>query len=231
MRMIIEALRPKMTAREETSIKMSERIAPVRCKASTAARSGTTLFAVGWGLLASYQLLQGLLVTHSLRFMVVGPLALLMVWATLERKRWGRLALLGMSGTVVIVCLVGDRLADASGAVGLHTTLHFFAAVPGGLVALLLLAAWTIFWMHRSIIVAEFEQGKRSGLQTGQRAIAAALVGFWAALLILPSPASTRRAYRKQGAQTQHTALPYRLGAPPASSSRIARSAASHSSR
>lgn len=196
------------------------------------ANPGTTFFAIGWGLLASYQLLNGLLVTHSVRFMVVGPMALLMVWATLERKRWGRLALLGMSLTVLFVCLVGARLADAIGVVGLHATLDFFASSPGGLGAMLLLAAWTVFWMHRSVIVAEFEQGKRTGLGTGQRVIALTLVGLWALMLILPSRASAHHKHKSLTAVSPQTASLYRFGAAsPAASSRIVRSAASPSSR
>lgn len=211
---------------------MSDRMLPVRCGASSVAKRGTTLFAVGWGLLASYQLLHGLLVTHSLRFMVVGPMGLLMVWATLERKRWGRLALLGMSLTVLVVCLVGAQLADAMGADGLHATLNFFAASPGGLGAMLLLAIWTVFWLLRSAVAAEFEQGKRAELRSGQRAIAVTLVGLWGLMLILPSLASTRNRHKRYFDVVQKIALPYRSpGAPPAPNSRIVRSAASDSSR
>lgn len=154
---------------------------------------GTTFFAVGWGLLAAYQLLAGMLVTHSVRFMVDGPVALLMVWAALERKRWGRLALLGMSLTVMLVCLIGMRLPDVNSAEGVHATLAFFATSPGGLGALLLLAGWTAFWLVRRQIIAEFEQGKRSTLRMGQRVIALTLVGLWALMLILPSRASAHK--------------------------------------
>ena len=211
---------------------MSDRTAPVRRDTSRVAKQGTTFFAAGWGLLASYQLLHGLLVTHSLRFMVVGPMGLLMVWATLERKRWGRLALLGMSLTVLVVCLAGAQLADAVGADGLHVTHDFFAASPGGLGAMLLLAIWTVFWLHRSAVVAEFEQDKRAGLRTGQRVIAATLVGLWALMLILPSIASPRNRQKRQSAGGWQQAVPYRLhGISPAPSSRIVRSVASHSSR
>jgi len=208
---------------------MSDRMLPVRGDTSIPSNPGTTLFAAGWGLLAAYQLLNGLFVTHSVRFMVVGPMALLMVWATLERKRWGRLALLGMSLTVLVLCLVGARLADVTGADGLHATLNFFAASPGGLGAMLLLAVWTVFWMRRSAIVAEFEQGKRAGLCAGQSAIALALVGAWALMLIVPSRASAHKS---------HTALAHKTApvpqfriASPAASSRIVRSAASPSKR
>jgi hypothetical protein len=205
---------------------------PVRRGTPLAANQGTTLFAVVWGLLASYQLLHGFLVTHSLRFMVVGPMVLLMVWATLERKRWGRLAMLGMSVTVLVVCLVGARLADVTGANGLHATLNFFAASPGGIGAMLLLATWTVFWLRRSAVVAEFEQGKRTGLRTGQRAIALTLVGLWALMLILPSLASARNRHKRHSAVDQEMVLPIQDGgASPAPSSRIVRSAASRSSR
>lgn len=208
---------------------MSDKILPGRREKPIASNPGTTLFAISWGLLAAYQLVHGVLVTHSVRFMVVGPMALLMVWATLERKRWGRIALLGMSVTVLVVCLVGARLADVTGAEGLHATLNFFAACPGGLGAMLLLAVWTVFWMRRSAIVAEFEQGKRTGLRTGQRAIALTLVGLWALMLILPSRASAHKRHVAPGPQT--TAAPQYRAAPPISSILIVRSAASPSSR
>lgn len=172
---------------------MSEEKLPEQRKGTLPANPVTTFFAVGWGLIAAYQLIDGLLVTHSVRFIVDGPMALLMVWATLERKRWGRLALLGMSLTVMLVCLLGPRVAAMTGWDGLRATIEFFATTPGGLGAMLLLAGWTAFWMLRSAIVAEFEQGKRNGLRTGQRAIALTLVGLWALMLIMPSRASAHK--------------------------------------
>jgi hypothetical protein len=211
---------------------MSDGILPVQRDSRIPPHPGTTLFAVGWGLLASYQLLHGLFVTHSVRFMVVGPMALLMVWATLERKRWGRLALLGMSLTVLFVCLVGAQLADATGAAGLHATLDFFASSPGGLGAMLLLSVWTVFWMRRSVIVAEFEHGKHTGLVMGQRAIALTLVGLWGLMLILPSHASAHNDRKSQATAVTPPPFLYRDGpALPVSSNRIVRSAASASSR
>ena len=179
---------------------MSDEMLPVQRKPMSPINPGTTFFAVGWGLLAAYQLLDGLLVTHSVRFMVDGPMALLMVWATLERKRWGRLALLGMSATVLVVCLLGRRLAEATGSEGLSATIEFFATTPGGLGAMLLLAAWTVFWLRRSAIVAEFEQGKRTGLRMGQRAIALTLVGLWAS--------DADHALTRFGAQTPFGRMP-----------------------
>jgi hypothetical protein len=207
---------------------MSDEMSPVRRESKTAAHPGTTFFAVGWGLLASYQLLHGLFVTHSVRFMVDGPMALLMVWATLERKRWGRLALLGMSLTVLFVCLLGPRLADATDSDGLHATVDSFASSPGGMGAMLLLAAWTVFWLRRSAVVAEFEQGKRTGLLTGQRAIALTLVGLWALMLILPSRAS---AHKRHSGVGRNIVSVSQSGAPPAVSSRTVRSAPSANSR
>jgi hypothetical protein len=206
---------------------MSDGMSPPRSRTPIASNPGTTLFAVTWGLLAAYQLLHGVLVTHSVRFMVVGPMALLMVWATLERKRWGRLALLGMSVTILVVCLVGARVADVTGVDGLHATLNFFAACPGGIGAMLLLAVWTVFWMRRSATVAEFEQGKRKGLHMGQRAIALTLVGLWALMLILPSRASAHKRHPVPGQQT--LSHPHYRVAPPISSIRMVRSAVSPS--
>ena len=203
---------------------MSERMAPAQRGTSIASNPGTTFFAVTWGLLAAYQLLHGVFVTHSVRFMVVGPMALLMVWATLERKRWGRLALLGMSATVLVVCLVGARLAHMTGSDGLEASLNFFAASPGGVGAMLLLAAWTLFWMRRSAIVAEFEQGKRTGLRAGQLAIALTLVGLWALMLIVPSRAAAHK--RHAVARTHPVPAPHSRRALPISNIRIVRSVA-----
>jgi hypothetical protein len=208
---------------------MSDNMSPTRHGRSIASNPGTTVFAVIWGLLAAYQLLSGVFVTHSVRFMVVGPMALLMVWATLERKRWGRLALLGMSLTILVVCLLGARLADVTGADGLHATLNFFSGSPGGLGTMLLLALWTVFWMRRSATVAEFEQGKRTGLRSGQVAIALTLVGLWALMLVMPSRASAHK--RHVSFSPQPGPLVQSRVQPPTSSMRIVRSAASPSKR
>lgn len=203
---------------------MSERMAPAQRGTSIASNPGTTFFAVTWGLLAAYQLLHGVFVTHSVRFMVVGPMALLTVWATLERKRWGRLALLGMSVTVLIVCLVGARLAPVTGSDGLQASINFFAASPGGVGAMLLLATWTVFWMRRSAIVAEFEQGKRTGLRAGQLAIALTLVGLWALMLIVPSRAAAHKGHAV--VRTHAGPAPHSRRALPISNIRIVRSVA-----
>ncbi len=175
---------------------MSDGNTPVRQGALPNAHPLTTLLAVGWGLLASYQLLMALLITHSVRFLLVTPLVLVMVWATLERKRWGRLALLGISVTALAGYAVGAEVAHAVGAEEGQAALALVSDSNPVAVLSLLLAACTAIWMCMPAVVREFEQGKRPVLRAGQRGIAVALVAVWGLTLMLPAPAMSRQRHK-----------------------------------
>lgn len=166
-------------------------------------RSGrvTNLLAGCWGFLASYLLIHSLLVTHEIRHCIVAPIPLLIVWATLERKRWGRIALLGVSlmALTLLVTSIGLEAyfrnelppleQDAA-----HTAmmaLRVYAQDAVTTTAVVFLALATGIWLCRDKVVAEFERGKRGALAAGQWVIAMTLVTFWAATVVFAAPAAT----------------------------------------
>jgi hypothetical protein len=159
------------------------------------ARLTTTLLASGWGLVSAYILFSSLLINHSARSCYAALAPLIAVWATLERKRWGRLALLGLSATALGLSIAGIgrafALASAQGERSLFyylgTATQWFSLNPAANLALLLLAAMTGFWMCRPDVVAEFERGKKATLAVAQRMIALSLVGGWG-LFVLFAP-------------------------------------------
>src|SRR5579883_1668485 len=79
---------------------MSENL-PRSGETPPSARLLTTFLACGWGLASAYLLFHALLVTHDAGPCFAALVPLIIVWATLERKRWGRLALLGLSATAL----------------------------------------------------------------------------------------------------------------------------------
>lgn len=159
----------------------------------------TTLLACCWGLFSAHLLLHSLLITPNARLCLVALLPLLSVWATLERKRWGRLALLGLSLTTLALFLVTALFTAVSGSpLGQFAEIvsdYFRVAFPlyarSGFAAwgMLALAALTGAWLSRGVVVAEFNRGKHALLAPGQRFIAFCLVALWS-LLILLSPGS-----------------------------------------
>ena len=156
-----------------------------------APRWTTTLLAAGWGLTSAYLLLNSLLVTHDMRPCLAALVPLVIVWATLERKRWGRLALQGLSATALGLFVSAVGLAYAIGSHTLPTeqkTLPHFIHIALGIfgeknstsaIIVLCLAALTVVYLRRPSVIAEFERGKQKTLAVAQRAIAMTLVGFW----------------------------------------------------
>ncbi|MCS6776497.1 MAG: hypothetical protein RMJ43_05695 [Chloroherpetonaceae bacterium] len=167
--------------------------------APSTTRFFTTLLASGWGFAAAYALFHALLISHDLRLFTASLVPLMAVWATLERKRWGRLALLGMSATALglFVALLGSvaqvftRLKPEEQTAERFSVLvlAYFDQRAEIALTLLALALMTGFWMRRPTVVAEFERGKKATLAAGQRAIALCLVAFWGVSLLL-APAS-----------------------------------------
>jgi hypothetical protein len=149
----------------------------------------TTLLASGWGLFSAYIFFQSLLITHDTRLCCVGLVPLVVVWATLERKRWGRLALLGLSATtlgiftVVVAYLAsfGVRIhpSPSSIASDARLALHIFTNSPNLALIVLALSMATGLWLCRREVIAEFNHGKRKNLAIAQHVIAFCLVGCW----------------------------------------------------
>jgi hypothetical protein len=134
-------------------------------------------------------------VTHDPRPCFAAIVPLVIVWATLERKRWGRLALLGLSATALglfvaaigFIAAVGDRWlhpAERNLANYAKIALHIYSADPTTAFTVLILAATTGLWLRRPVVIAEFERGKRATLAVAQRAIAMLLVSCWGMTVI-----------------------------------------------
>ncbi len=152
----------------------------------------TTLLVSCWGLSFAYLLLHSLLITHDIALCLAAAVPMLIVWAALERKRWGRLALMGVCLTtlglfisfVALFALYGDSwLVATERNFANYSYIALSVVSQSSLTAAILLAlsAATVYWLKRPAVVHEFEKGKRSGLAAGQRAIAVALVGTWGA--------------------------------------------------
>lgn len=150
----------------------------------------TTLLASGWGLFSAYLFFNSLLITHDVRLCCVGLVPLVIVWATLERKRWGRIALLGLSATalgmfvlaVAYLASFGIHLTQeqpSSLAQDMQIALRLFSNNPNTALMVLALAMMTGLWLCRREVVAEFERGKRESLAVAQHLIALCLVGCW----------------------------------------------------
>jgi hypothetical protein len=156
----------------------------------------TTLLASLWGAVAAYILCHSLIVTHNKRYTVAALVSLVTVWATLERKRWGRMALIGLSVTTMGVFgfFVGafSAFSDSSQSPevrSMHKAMMKVANCYGisipGIIALLLLAVVSSLWLCRAEVVAEFNQHKHALLVSGQRVIATTLVACWGAAIAL----------------------------------------------
>jgi hypothetical protein len=169
----------------------------------------TTLLACGWGLASAYTLLHSLLITHNAQPCLAALVPLVAVWATLERKRWGRLALLGLSATALglfvtltgLVAASASKLPEAEHNFARYTeiALGYFNHRPEIALTVLGLALTTGFWMRRPVVVAEFERGKRATLAVAQKAIAMSLVGFWGVTVLLaPLPGQKDNAQKEK---------------------------------
>jgi hypothetical protein len=137
-----------------------------------------------------------LLVTHDARLCLIWFVPMVIVWATLERKRWGRLALLGLSSTSLglfaaglgyVIAFGNHNLAPAQRDLSHYSQLviAMYSGAPKVTYATLFLAATTGFWMRLPAVVAEFERGKRVQLAKAQKAIAFSLVACWAVTILV----------------------------------------------
>ena len=163
----------------------------------------TTLLACLWGLASSYAFFNAALVTHDNRLCVAALVALVIVWATLERKRWGLMALLGLSAVAPLIFLTMTAYVASISESWLPTQRNFETYVQYSLGlfgpdttstwVLLGLSLPTLAWMSRTKTAAEFSRGKVSQLVAAQRAIACVLAGSWSlSIFITPIGALTQ---------------------------------------
>jgi len=173
----------------------------------------TTLLAGGWGLSSAYIMFHSLLVSHDAKPALASFVPLVIVWAVLERKRWGRLAMLGLSSTALGLFVAGLGYVAAHGSQVLlpaerdfshysQLVIRMYSGAPRATYMTLILAATTGFWMRVPAVVAEFERGKRVALARAQRAIAFSLVACWAGTVLLTTstlktPVSLAQSRRK----------------------------------
>lgn len=206
-------------------------------------RFTTTLIAGAWGLASAYTLFYSLLVKPDMRLFLCALLPLVAVWATIERKRWGRLALLGLSSASLgfFAAAIGNAIASnlpaiQSGKFGFNALLadvtrHIveigFKDQPQIAFAVLVLAAMTAFWMCLPNVRTEYERGKNAKLAIAQRAIAMTVVACWGITFLLPTETPPQQPNKKPAAVKSSKAQ--RKPVKPASKTRSVRAAASRS--
>jgi len=138
-----------------------------------------------------------------MRLFLCSLLPLVAVWATIERKRWGRLALLGLSSASLgfFAAAIGNAIASnfaaiQSGKFGFNALLADvtryivtigFKDQPQIAFAILILSAMTTFWMCLPNVRTEYERGKNAKIAIAQRAIAMTIVGCWGITFLLPT--------------------------------------------
>lgn len=162
-------------------------------------RFTTTIIAGAWGLASAYLLFYSLLVKPDMRLFLSSLLPLVAVWATIERKRWGRLALLGLSSASLGFFAAAIGLAISvnfknlqTGKAGFDSLINTvlksgFKEQPQIAFAILVLAAMTAYWMCLPNVRTEYERGKNAKLAIAQRAIAMTVVGCWGITFLLPT--------------------------------------------
>jgi hypothetical protein len=156
----------------------------------------TTFLASGWGLVSAYILFTTLFSQATVQTKLFSALAalfpLIAVWATIERKRWGRLALLGLSATAIglFVAATGYYAAISTQMPGVTDRimddlkkLPFYDS-PATVGVLIMFAVANGLWLRRPTVVAEFEHNKRPTLAIAQRVIATSLVGCWGVIMV-----------------------------------------------
>ncbi len=162
----------------------------------------TTLLASCWGVLAVYALIHALLIQHSLILAFAYFFPLLAVWAALERKRWGRLSLLGMCLLMPVILLVVLLYLDnAHLRLNLDALIHFGmlqscgGMLPG--ISLIMLSMAGTYWFSHPQAVAEFERNKRPALARAQHSIALTLASIWALMVLGCAVAAGQHAARR----------------------------------
>lgn len=160
----------------------------------------TTALACLWGVVAAYLLFYSLIVTHHKRLVIVELVPLLAVWATLERKRWGRLAMMGLSLTILslfaLMVIVHFALPSPLNTMGLKSIPPLLAYLLGDLehpydismhmgLGILALSGVTHFWFSSQRVASEFNYNKRNCLTNAQLYIACVIVSCWGVAILL----------------------------------------------
>ena len=167
------------------------------------ARAFTTMLCCVWGYSFAYSLFRCLLYRPNVCVGLAATLPLAVVWGTLERKRWGRIALLCLSflalslfvwmlGTLFFAgrSLIAPAERNLSGY--LSYAVNLFAETPLITIATLILSGITALWFLLPAGRSEFNQGKKVVLTSGQRLIAGLIVILWCLGMML-TPAAVEK--------------------------------------
>ena len=170
-------------------------VPPTSLPLSSISRGVTTLLCCGWGYSFAYSFFQCILENSSPMVLLAAALPLLAVWAALERKRWGRLALIGLSllapglFALMLIALaysneVWIRPSDRHLFGYIDTALRLFSDSPSTTIGVLVLAAATAIWLCIPIVRDEYIKKKKPFLTPGQRVIAASIISIWGITMI-----------------------------------------------
>jgi hypothetical protein len=165
----------------------------------------TTLLCCSWGYSFAYAFFRCVLDKSPLLVCLAAALPLLAVWASLERKRWGRLVVLGLSLlaqtmflTILGLLMFSHEAPGISGDKSLFDCLRFglyeFGESPDAALTVLLLSAASAIWFCTPWARAEYETRKQPYLSPGQRAIAFTVVSLWTITMINSPTVLERRA-------------------------------------
>jgi len=174
----------------------------VPSRIETFTRVITTLLCCCWGYSFAYAFFRCVLDGSPLIVCFAAALPLLAVWASLERKRWGRLVVIGLS--LIALLMFGCILSILAFS---HVVLEFatgslldclrfglieFGESPDTALAVLLISLISTVWLYTPWVRAEYETRKQSYLTPGQRAIAFTVVSLWT-VTMLNSPTLPER--------------------------------------
>ena len=160
------------------------------CRLDSVSRALTTLLCCGWGYSFAYSFFRCVLDRSGLFVCLAAALPLAAVWAALERKRWGRLVLIGLSMLAqALFSLMVTLLIFSHHQRVFPTEQHLFSCVRYALhlygetqesaIGVLILSAVTAGWFCMPHVRSEYLQRKKPYLTPGQRIIAVSVVSIW----------------------------------------------------
>ena len=168
------------------------------------ARVITTLLCCCWAYSFAYSFFRCVLDRSGALACFAAVLPLAAVWASLERIRWGRLVLIGLSLLAfglfcsILFALIFSQSAivpvtDRNFAGYILWALRLFGESPEITLGVLLLSAATGLWFSMPWVKNEFELRKRRMLTPAQRTIALSVVTVWIlTMMATPTPPESR---------------------------------------
>jgi hypothetical protein len=174
---------------------LTQHVAEKSSRLAPWARSFTTALCCAWGYSFAYSFFRCIQDRSGLLVCMAAVLPLAAVWAALERKRWGRLVLIGQSLLAqALFAIMLSTLACSHPAwidpterhfLGyVRHTLHLFGETRATTMGILLLSAASSVWFCMPWVRREFESRKKPFLTPGQRLIAVTVVSVWCVTMV-----------------------------------------------